>query len=40
VPEGGRLELFVPRSDALSLWDWLIDAAVEYEGPGAAPGGL
>jgi hypothetical protein len=29
-------ELLVGRSYALSLWEWLVDAATEYLGEGAA----
>jgi heterotetrameric sarcosine oxidase gamma subunit len=34
--EAGGFELLVGRSYALSLWEWLVDAASEYVGEGAA----
>jgi heterotetrameric sarcosine oxidase gamma subunit len=38
VPDSERFELFVGRSHAVSLWEWLLEAAAEYsETPGAAP---
>ncbi len=30
APGGDRFDLFVGRSYAVSLWEWLLDAAAEY----------
>ena len=33
LPDGSRFDLFVGRSHAVALWEWLMEAAAEYRNP-------